>query len=271
MKYLKQFELFHSNPHYDITENLYRDKQFYYFTSENGWEYEVGFYLKGNQYFFGFKAKRPEDFMFDFAILTNDNPFKVLATIKWICEEHYKKYKGEKYVFSLTGEKEISAKRERLYMRILDGLDDWNIVKDPEMSRWYLTRKNDISESLETTHPMLKLKRDFNIELEVDNELIHSIEVVDPSDDYYSNEWCQVRVWTKVMRTEQTSELNNKEEIALIKEKYLTESTDKLNKFLKKFCMKYEFTYFDVHNSQAKDTMFTKNYALISYIIRIGF
>lgn len=141
MRYLKQFELFQSNPHYDITESLHRDKQFYYFTSENGWQYEVGFHLKGNRYFFGFKAKREEDFFFDFAVLTNDNPFKVLSTIKWICEEHYNKYKGSVYVFSLTGEKEVSKKRERLYMGILSGLSDWVVEKDPEMSRWYLTKK----------------------------------------------------------------------------------------------------------------------------------
>lgn len=145
MKYLKQFELFQSNQHYKITEKLHRDKQFYYFTSEKGWEYEVCFYLKDdNQYFFGFKAKRPEDFMFDFAVLTNDNIFKVLSTIKWIWEKHYDKYKGEKYIFSLTGEKDISGKRERLYMKILNSSDDWNIQKDPEMARWYLTKKGHI-------------------------------------------------------------------------------------------------------------------------------
>ncbi len=141
MKFLRQFELFQSTPHYEISSQEYRDKQFYYFTSEKNWEYEVGFYLKGNQYYFGFKAKKPEDFMFDFAVLTNDNPFKVLSTIKWICEEHYNKYKGQQYVFSLTGDKDISSKRERMYLKILSGLDNWYIEKDPNMLKWYLKHK----------------------------------------------------------------------------------------------------------------------------------
>jgi hypothetical protein len=143
MKYLKVLELFKPFKHYDVEEKNSRGNNFYYFTSDKGWRYELGFHKRedGN-YFFGFKAKKDEDFFFDKDVITNDNPFKVLSTMKYIFDEHYQKYNPEKYIFSVQSTDQTHGiKRKSMYLKMLSEMPMWNVTKDPDMDRWYLTRK----------------------------------------------------------------------------------------------------------------------------------
>jgi len=142
MRHLKLFETFKAKKHFNVTNRKSRDGNLYYFTSENDWEYEVGFYrTEENSYFFGFKAKRPEEHFYNTDTITNDNPYKVLPTMKYIFEEHYEKYKPNKYIFSIQGDKRFGKKRESVYLKMLQQMPEWIVTKDPNMTRWYLKRK----------------------------------------------------------------------------------------------------------------------------------
>ncbi len=143
MKHLKLFELFKSMKHFEVIDRGNKNKMLYYFTSDKGWQYELGFYLREDgDYFFGFKAKQPDDYFYDKDILTNDSPFKVLSTIKYILEEHYQIYKPNRYIFSVQSmDKGHGDKRKSMYIKMLSDMPEWSIVKDPDMDRWYMTRK----------------------------------------------------------------------------------------------------------------------------------
>jgi len=143
MKYLKVFELFKAFKHFDVDERKNREANLYYFTSDKGWQYELGFHKRPDgDYFFGFKAKQFEDFFYDKDVITNDNPFKVLSTMKYIFEQHYQKYKPNRYIFSVQSiDREEGDKRKTMYLKMLSEMPLWNVTKDPDMDRWYLTRK----------------------------------------------------------------------------------------------------------------------------------
>lgn len=72
-------------------------KSSYYFNVDD-YNYQVNFikFQKDDRFYsLGFKAKKESSDYFDFDILTNKNPFKVMQTIAYITEKFYNKRKTE--------------------------------------------------------------------------------------------------------------------------------------------------------------------------------
>jgi hypothetical protein len=143
MKYLKLYELFNSNIYtFDTIPKRYGGVESY-FTSDNQWEYQVTITPSDyydDAFFFGFKARKEDSFeSFDHDVLTNDNIFKVMSTIKQILLSHYTKHEPRTYVFSTSSsDQKLAVKRAKVYLMMLAGVPEWRIEKDPEMNRWFI-------------------------------------------------------------------------------------------------------------------------------------
>jgi hypothetical protein len=112
----------------------------YYFTTDN-YSYKVS--VIKNAYnpkypYIGFKAKAIDDidFNYDMGIITNDNLYLVMKSIKEILIHDQQKYKSS-YTFSFTGNKKKSTQRLNLYKRCLS---DWNINYNEDSNQYLLER-----------------------------------------------------------------------------------------------------------------------------------
>lgn len=102
----------------------------YYFSTDS-WDYQVN--IIHNDYessfpYLNFKAKKigESNFSFDTDIVTNDNMYSVIGTIKSILEKDIQTSSYEGYTFS-TAQNKKGNQRINLYKRIIP--PNWNIVQ----------------------------------------------------------------------------------------------------------------------------------------------
>ncbi len=121
MKYFKTLEAYK----WDMSSYHKKDERIYYFESED-WMYKVGVMdnIANKDFpYFGFKAKKGDDFFYDMSIVTNDNMYDTMRTVLEILDYDFNNNDNLGYTFSLTGDKK--DKREMLYRRLLR--DEWDV------------------------------------------------------------------------------------------------------------------------------------------------
>lgn len=139
---LNRFKIFLETVEYDFEFVQNRNERNYYFDSDK-YSYKVSIIeYKQNVYYFGFRAKEKEqvDFYYDMDIITNDNLYSIINTIKKILIHDQNTYKPNGYIFSTFSNKK-GKQRERLYLRILNELG-WKYQKDEQSNRIFFINES---------------------------------------------------------------------------------------------------------------------------------
>jgi len=135
MNYIKTYENYH------FTKVGYSRRGRSYIFDTEKWSYKVS--VLDNQSnpslpYVGFKAKSigKSDIYYDMSVITNDNIYKVMSTIREILIDDNKRNDNSGYTFSFIGDKSKSNQRLGLYKRVFK---EWNILYDEDNNQFNIS------------------------------------------------------------------------------------------------------------------------------------
>lgn len=134
MKHLMLFENFNWKLFNTQNERIYT-------FSSNNWLYKISVIenVTNMKYpYLGFRAKKEDDYFYDMSIITNDDIFKVMNTIKNIVKYDLKNNYNLGYTFSLTGDIRKSNQRLKLYQKLFK--DELNMTFDDKNNHYILKK-----------------------------------------------------------------------------------------------------------------------------------